>query len=80
VRAAHAEGKWVGVCGELAADPQAVAILFGLEVDELSVSARSIPEVKALVRETDYQAARALARDALAQDSAQAVRALVEAH
>ncbi|CAG8868003.1 hypothetical protein PS627_02764 [Pseudomonas fluorescens] len=78
VRAAHAEGKWVGVCGELAADPQAVALLLGLDVDELSVSARSIAEVKALVRETDQQQARALARLALQQDSAEAVRALVE--
>jgi len=80
VRAAHAEGKWVGVCGELAADPQAVALLLGLDVDELSVSARSIAEVKALVRETDHQQARALARQALQQDSAEAVRALVENH
>jgi phosphocarrier protein FPr len=78
VRAAHAQGKWVGVCGELAADPQAVALLLGLDVDELSVSARSIAEVKALVRETDQQQARALARLALQQDSAEAVRALVE--
>ncbi|WP_313296531.1 phosphoenolpyruvate--protein phosphotransferase [Pseudomonas sp.] len=78
VRAAHAQGKWVGVCGELAADPQAVAVLLGLDVDELSVAARSIAEVKALVRQTDHQAARALAREALQQDSAAAVRALVE--
>ncbi|MFJ4388611.1 phosphoenolpyruvate--protein phosphotransferase [Pseudomonas soli] len=78
VRAAHAEGKWVGVCGELAADPQAVAVLLGLEVDELSVAARSIPEVKALVRQADLSTARALAREALQQDSAEAVRALVE--
>jgi len=78
VRAAHAHGKWVGVCGELAADPQAVPVLLGLEVDELSVAARSIPEVKALVRQADYSTARALAREALQQDSADAVRALVE--
>ncbi|AIR89518.1 phosphoenolpyruvate--protein phosphotransferase [Pseudomonas cremoricolorata] len=78
VRAAHAHGKWVGVCGELAADAQAVAILLGLEVDELSVAARSIAEVKALIRETDFQAARALAQAALQQDSAASVRALVE--
>ena len=78
VRAAHAHGKWVGVCGELAADPQAVAVLLGLEVDELSVSARSVAEVKALVRQADYSTARALAREALQQDSAEAVRALVE--
>ncbi|MBO0366596.1 phosphoenolpyruvate--protein phosphotransferase [Pseudomonas putida] len=80
VRAAHAEGKWVGVCGELAADPQAVAILLGLEVDELSVASRSVAEVKALVRQRDYQTARALALEALQQDSAAAVRALVEHH
>ena len=78
VRAAHAEGKWVGVCGELAADPQAVALLLGLEVDELSVASRSVAEVKALVRQADYQTARALACEALQQDSAAAVRALVE--
>ncbi|MBA1201914.1 phosphoenolpyruvate--protein phosphotransferase [Pseudomonas capeferrum] len=78
VRAAHAEGKWVGVCGELAADPQAVAVLLGLDVDELSVSARSIAEVKALVRGIDHPTARVLAREALQQDSADAVRALVE--
>ncbi|QXH46127.1 phosphoenolpyruvate--protein phosphotransferase [Pseudomonas xanthosomatis] len=78
VRAAHAHGKWVGVCGELAADPQAVPVLLGLEVDELSVAARSIAEVKALVRQADYSTARALAREALQQDSADAVRALVE--
>ena len=78
VRAAHAEGKWVGVCGELAADPQAVPVLLGLAVDELSVAARSVAEVKALVRQADYSTARALAREALQQDSAEAVRALVE--
>ena len=78
VRAAHAEGKWVGVCGELAADPQAVAVLLGLDVDELSVASRSVAEVKALVRQADHSTARALAREALLQDSAEAVRALVE--
>ncbi|MFZ0154102.1 phosphoenolpyruvate--protein phosphotransferase [Pseudomonas sp.] len=78
VRAAHAHGKWVGVCGELAADPQAVAVLLGLGVDELSVAARSIAEVKAQVRELNYEHARQLAQQALLQGSASAVRALVE--
>jgi len=53
-------------------------VLLGLEVDELSVAARSIPEVKSLVRQADLSTARALAREALQQDSAEAVRALVE--
>jgi len=79
VRAAHAHGKWVGVCGELAADPSAVPVLVGLGVDELSVAARSIGEVKACVRELSLSAARQLAQLALLLGTASEVRALVEA-
>ncbi|MCY1412757.1 Phosphoenolpyruvate-protein phosphotransferase [compost metagenome] len=77
VRAAHAHGKWVGVCGELAADTQAVPLLLGLEVDELSVSARSIPLVKQRVRELDMSRAREMAGAALTLGSSAEVRALV---
>ncbi|ACO77446.1 fructose-specific multiphosphoryl transfer protein [Azotobacter vinelandii CA] len=77
VEAAHAEGKWVGVCGELAGDMLAVPLLVGLGVDELSVSARSIALVKARVRELDLAHSRALAQRALALESAGAVRDLV---
>ena len=79
VRAAHAHGKWVGVCGELAADPLAVPVLVGLGVDELSVSARSIPEVKARVRELSMDRLKTLAADALGVGSPDEVRQLVEA-
>ncbi|MCD5973708.1 MULTISPECIES: phosphoenolpyruvate--protein phosphotransferase [Pseudomonas syringae group] len=79
VRAAHANGKWVGICGELAADPLAVPVLVGLGVDELSVSARSIGEVKACVRELNLSTAKQLAQTALTVGSAAEVRALVEA-
>ncbi|MGX1088682.1 phosphoenolpyruvate--protein phosphotransferase [Pseudomonas sp. AP3_22 TE3818] len=79
VRAAHAHGKWVGVCGELAADPLAVPVLVGLGVDELSVGARSIAEVKARIRELSFTQTQTLARQALAVGSANEVRALVEA-
>ena len=79
VRAAHAHGKWVGVCGELAADPLAVPVLIGLGVDELSVSARSIPEVKARVREFSLSEAQGLAQKALVVGTPAEVRALVEA-
>jgi phosphocarrier protein FPr len=78
VRAAHAHGKWVGVCGELAADPLAVPVLVGLGVDELSVAARSVGEVKACVRDLNVIGARQLAQAALAVGSAAEVRALVE--
>jgi phosphocarrier protein FPr len=77
VEGATAEGKWVGVCGGIASDPQAVPILVGLGVKELSVSVPSIPAVKAEVRLRAFGDCQALAEQALAQDSAAAVRALV---
>ena len=77
VTAAHAQGKWVGICGELASDRLAVPLLVGLGVDELSVTPRSIALVKARVRELDSRQARTLADRALTLDSASAVRALV---
>ncbi|WMR31719.1 putative PEP-binding protein, partial [Metapseudomonas otitidis] len=78
VRAAHAHGKWVGVCGELASDPLAVPLLVGLGVDELSVSARSIAEIKARIRAMSQAAAQELAAAALQAESAEAVRELAE--
>ncbi len=76
VEAAHAAGKWVGICGELGADPQAVPILVGLGVDELSVSVPAIPLVKAQVRALSYSAVQALAQEALQCADAPAVRRL----
>lgn len=76
VEAAHAEGKWVGVCGELGADPQAVPILVGLGVDELSVGVPTIPSVKAQVRTLSLAEAKAQAQRALACATAAEVRAL----
>jgi phosphocarrier protein FPr len=77
VRAAHEHGKWVGVCGGIGADPQAVPVLLGLGVDELSVSVPAIPAVKAEIRSLTLSECRALAAEALQQDGAAAVRALV---
>ena len=76
VEAAHANGKWVGVCGELGADPQAVPILIGLGVDELSVSVPAIPTVKAQVRSLQHNEAKSLAKKALSCATAQEVRAI----
>ncbi|MET0401106.1 MAG: putative PEP-binding protein, partial [Cystobacter sp.] len=78
VEAAHAEGRWVGVCGELGADPQAIPVLVGLGVDELSVSPRRVPLVKARIRELTLSRARDLARLALQQPTAAAVREALE--
>lgn len=76
-RGAHAHGKWVGVCGGIASDLQAVPILLGLGVDELSVSVPALPSIKAAVRRYATDTCKALAEAALAADSAADVRALV---
>ncbi|WP_111854111.1 phosphoenolpyruvate--protein phosphotransferase [Acinetobacter oleivorans] len=78
VKAAHKHGKWVGICGELAADPKAVPILMGLGVDELSMSPNSIPLVKSQIRTLNYSQVQALAKRALECESATAVRQLSE--
>jgi multiphosphoryl transfer protein len=79
-KAAHEAGRWVGVCGGMASDPQAVPILVGLGVDELSVSVPAIPAVKAQVRSLSLAQSQELAARALTQDSAATVRALVPAN
>ena len=76
VDAAHRHGKWVGVCGGIAGDPQAVPVLLGLGVDELSVSLPAIPRIKAQIRTLALVECQRLAQEALRQDSAAAVRAL----
>ncbi|HEY1996398.1 phosphoenolpyruvate--protein phosphotransferase [Paraburkholderia sp.] len=76
VQGADKHGKWVGVCGALAGDPLAVPLLVGLGVTELSVDPVSVPGIKARVRNLDYQLCRQRAQDALALESAQAVRAV----
>ncbi|MGB3202425.1 MAG: phosphoenolpyruvate--protein phosphotransferase, partial [Nodosilinea sp.] len=77
VRGASQHGKWVGVCGGVAGDPQAVPILIGLGVTELSVSVPVIPAVKAQVRSLSFAHCQALAQQALNLDSAVQVRELV---
>ena len=76
VQGAQKHGKWVGVCGALAGDPVAVPLLVGLGITELSVDPVAVPGIKARVRNLDYQLCRQRAQDALALDSAQAVRAV----
>ncbi|NCC25865.1 MAG: phosphoenolpyruvate--protein phosphotransferase, partial [Deltaproteobacteria bacterium] len=75
-QAATAQGKWCGICGGLAGDAQAVPILIGLGVRELSVGLASIPTVKAQVRTLSLSRCRELASRALTLDSAARVREL----
>jgi len=79
VEAAHAHQRWVGVCGELASDPQAIPVLLGLDVDELSVTSRRVPLVKACIRRLSREQARQQARLALSRATAAEVRDALEA-
>jgi phosphocarrier protein FPr len=78
VEAAHSHGKWVGVCGELAGDPQAAPILVGLGVDELSLNSAGIPRIKAIVRDLDYPTAQRFAEKVLATRNASEARSLAK--
>lgn len=77
VAAAHQHGKWVGVCGEVAGDPQVAPLLIGLGVDELSMNPADIPAVKQALRGVDFEQAQKLAETALACESAAHVRSLL---
>lgn len=50
IEAAHSEGKWAGMCGEMAGDPIAIPILLGLGLDEFSMSATSILPARTLLK------------------------------
>jgi phosphoenolpyruvate-protein kinase (PTS system EI component) len=73
--AARANGRWIGVCGELASEPLAAAALIGLGVTELSVSPPRVAEVKQAVRAVDAGRAETLSRTLLEAESAADVRA-----
>jgi phosphotransferase system enzyme I (PtsI) len=66
VEAAHENDAWIGMCGEMAGNPDLTELLIGLGLDELSMSAVTIPQVKAEVEEIDTADARELADRALA--------------
>ncbi|MGO9885096.1 MAG: phosphoenolpyruvate--protein phosphotransferase [Solirubrobacteraceae bacterium] len=76
VAAAAAHGCWVGVCGELAGDPEAAVLLAGLGVTELSMAPPLIAEVKAALRQVSLSDARAAADSALGVRDAKAARSL----
>jgi phosphoenolpyruvate-protein phosphotransferase len=74
IRAGHAAGIWVGLCGELAGDPQAVPLLLGMHLDEFSMGKASIPLVKQTIRRWSGEQCEQIARQALQLEDAQAVR------
>ncbi len=65
IDAAHKEGKWAGMCGEMAGDHIAIPLLLGLGLDEFSMSATSILSARALMSKMDMKLLKPLAEKAL---------------
>jgi phosphotransferase system enzyme I (PtsI) len=73
----HKEGKWVGMCGEMASDPSFTKILIGLGIDELSMSVVSIPKVKSIIRSISYSAAKELADEIMLTDEQEEIKNII---
>ncbi len=76
--AAHAEGKWVGMCGELAGEPLAAPILLGLGLDEFSMSPPMVPVIKQIIRNLSAEEMKELAEEALELGSPDEIKELVK--
>ncbi|ADL08180.1 phosphoenolpyruvate--protein phosphotransferase [Thermosediminibacter oceani] len=77
IDASHKAGKWTGMCGEMAGDPLAAPILLGLGLDEFSMSATSISQVKKVIRSLTYDQAKQIAAKALEMESADEIKKML---
>ncbi|MFJ7639307.1 phosphoenolpyruvate--protein phosphotransferase [Peribacillus sp. NPDC097224] len=77
IDAAHKEGKWAGMCGEMAGDEVAVPILIGLGLDEFSMSATSILKARSLIRKLSLEEMKKLSQDVLVMDTNEQVKEAV---
>ena len=78
IDASHKAGKWTGMCGEMAGDTWATAILLGMGLDEFSMSAGSIPQVKNIIRSLSFEKAKQIAEKALSMDDPEDIRNMVK--
>ncbi|MFD0825499.1 phosphoenolpyruvate--protein phosphotransferase [Neobacillus sp. M.A.Huq-85] len=77
IDAAHAEGKWAGMCGEMAGDETAIPVLLGLGLDEFSMSATSILKARSLIRNLKKSEMEKLAEEVLTmQTTSQVIEAV----
>ena len=75
IDASHEQGKFTGMCGELAGDPVATMILLGLGLDEFSMTASSIPLIKNILRSVTKAECEEFAQKALTMDTAEEITA-----
>ena len=78
IESSHKEGKWTGMCGEMAGDQIAVPLLLGLGLDEFSMSATSILKTRSLIKKLDSNKMKELAEKAVTEcETVDEVKALV---
>jgi phosphoenolpyruvate-protein phosphotransferase (PTS system enzyme I) len=65
IKASHEHNKWTGICGEFASDINGALILVGMGVDELSMSANFIPQIKEIICKVSYKDLKQLATEVL---------------
>lgn len=75
----HKQGKWVGICGEMSADPAIVILLVGLEIDEISTSPVVLPKVKKTIRSLSFADAKKMAEEAMKFATGEQVREFITA-
>jgi phosphotransferase system enzyme I (PtsI) len=80
IDAAHKEGIWAGMCGEMAGDQIAIPILLGLGLDEFSMSATSILSARALMSKLNKKGLESLASEALLMSHNNDVKAMVQSY
>jgi phosphoenolpyruvate-protein phosphotransferase len=78
IQAAHKEGKWVGMCGELAGEPLALPILLGLELDEFSMNPPMVPLAKQIIRNLDTREMKEIADQTLELESPADIQAFIK--
>ncbi|GEM05761.1 phosphoenolpyruvate-protein phosphotransferase [Halolactibacillus miurensis] len=77
IEAAHAEGKWAGMCGEMAGDSIAIPILLGLGLDEFSMSATSILPARTQIKDLSKEELRSYKDELLSMSTADEVEAFI---
>ncbi len=78
IDAGHEQDIWVGMCGEMAAEPAIAMLLVGMGIDELSTSAIAVPKIKKVIRSISYAEAVDFAREVLTFDRADKIREMAD--
>ena len=78
IKGAHSQGKWAGMCGAMAGEPNAVPILLGLGLDEFSMSATQILKARKVVKSLSYEEMKDLAQECLNKQTAEEVLEYVQ--